>query len=149
MKFSLACVLIRSNSKVTNYLVAAMLLILFFAAACSSHPHGPPRQGVMKSDRFVELLVDLHYADGLYDGIIDIFSYVQNPEHDTLDFYRQVYEKYDINREIFNKTMKYYSHNPFQFEAIYDRVVDKLNKRMMMEQEELFRNPDPDNTGKL
>lgn len=106
----------------------AWVFILLFAVACTSHPKGPPGKDVLKSDRFVELLVDIHYVDGLYDGTFGIINYMDNSERDTLDYYQKVFDKHDVDRDVFRRTIEYYSYNPGQFEAIYDRVVFKLNK---------------------
>jgi hypothetical protein len=109
--------------------VTALVVI----CGCSSHPAGPPGKDVLGSDQFVNLLIDMHYYEGVYSVSGNIGNYRPGGIRitDSLDFYQPVLDRHGVGRAEFKKSMEYYSFNPSQFEAIYDRVVDELNRRLM------------------
>ncbi len=130
MKFFLVCGSTRSNS--SFFLPVSLILLILsglLLTACSSHPKGPPGKGILRTRQLVELLVDLHYYESVYTVAGHSVGYRHEPESDTLDYYLPVFEKHGTTREVFRESMKYYSYNPSQFEAIYDRVVDELKRR--------------------
>ncbi len=132
MKFFLECGSIPLSNRIL-YLknIFFGILLVSLLAACSSHPLGPPEEGVMPEDRFVDLLIDVHYYEGVLEVSGPTSGYRPELRTDSIDFYRQVFDLHGVTREEFSKTMDYYSFNPPQFEAIYTRVVDELNKRLM------------------
>lgn len=149
MKFLSACVSTRLNGNLSGLAVlASVLLFPVLIAACSSHPQGPPRDGILKADEFAGVLVDMHYYDGVF-AVTGGSSYMSQSEADSLDFYREVLEKHGIGREEFRKTLTYYSYNPEQFEEIYNRVMDELSRKLAeaeMEESDpsLPEQPDPE-----
>lgn len=84
----------------------------------------------MRQSDFTDLLVDMHYYEGIYAVTGSVTSYVNDPEEDTLDFYGPVLQKHGVTKEIFRKSLDYYSYNPPQFEMIYNRVIDELSRRL-------------------
>lgn len=134
MRSTSECVLILSGDKVRGLVRLFLLFQVMFIIACSSHPKGPPGKDIIKSDRFVEILTDIHFAEGAYQTVSHTIDYLNNPDRDTLAFYQAIFEKHGTDRETFERSMEYYSYNPHQFEAIYDEVVDRLN-RMITEEE--------------
>ncbi len=110
--------------------MAFVFLIFFLLTGCSSHPLGPPGKGVLKSNQLKDLLIDLHYYDGLYENSHSFTDYFMDMNIDTLDFYQQIFEMHGVTRDNFIKSLNYYSYNPPQFEAIYNRVVDELSMRL-------------------
>jgi hypothetical protein len=133
MKFFSVCGSIRSNNKgfrYSGFLVAVTFIIAF--SGCSSHPAGPPGKDVLKTDQFVNLLIDMHYFEGVYtlSGNIGNYRPGGRMATDSIDFYQPVLDMHGVGRAEFKKSMEYYSFNPSQFEAIYDRVVDELNRRL-------------------
>jgi hypothetical protein len=135
MKFSWACVSTRTKDSYTGLIASAILLILL-ALSCNSHPQGPPPKGVLKEKPLVDLLVDMHYFEAVYA----ITGHIGGPRPDrgidTLDFYQPVLDRHRIGRDQFVETMRYYSYNPVQFELLYNRVIDELNRRHTMAQME-------------
>jgi hypothetical protein len=130
MKFFLVCGSIPLRIEVIKSGLAAFsLIMIMLLAGCSSHPQGPPGKGVLRGDRLVDLLVDMHYFEGVY-AISNISASRHDMGADSLDFYLPVLEMHGIGREEFRKTMEYYSYNPPQFEALYNEVVDELNRRL-------------------
>jgi hypothetical protein len=134
MKFFSVCGSILLSNKVFRYLrfvVTATAIIAF--SGCSSHPAGPPGKDVLRTDQFVNLLIDMHYFEGIYtlSGNIGHYRPGGRMITDSLDFYQPVLDMHGVGRAEFKKSMEYYSFNPSQFEAIYDRVVDELNRRLI------------------
>ncbi len=130
MKFFLVCGLIPLRIKIIKSRLAAFSIVMIvLLAACSSHPQGPPGKGVLRGDRLVDLLVDMHYFEGVYT-ISNMSVSRHDMGADSLDYYLPVLEMHGVGREEFRKTMEYYSYNPPQFEALYNRVVDELNRRL-------------------
>lgn len=131
MKFSLVCGSIRSNVSISKYLLLLLVSgIIILSPACSSHPKGPPREGVLRESRMVALLVDLHYFEGIYTVTGGSTGYWADKSADSLDFYHEVFASHGTGREEFKKSLEYYSYNPEQFEQLYNRVVDELSKRL-------------------
>ena len=131
MKFSSACVLTRSSKRpVFPALLYTLFIVIFMVSGCSSHPKGPPAKGVISQNRFVDLLVDIHFYEGVFISIEDMASYQRDINHDTVDYYQGIFEKHGVTREQFKKSFNYYSYNPSQFERLYNRVIDELNRRM-------------------
>ncbi len=84
----------------------------------------------MKQSEFIDLLVDMHYYEGIYTVTGSVTTTIFSPEQDTIDYYRPVFKKHGVTREIFRKTLNYYSFHPPQFEMIYNRVIDELNRKL-------------------
>ncbi len=133
MKYSLVCGLTRSSNSrpVFLFLLCNLFILILLISGCSSHPKGPPSRGVMDQNRFVDLLVDIHYYEGIYSATQTPESYHLDIEHDTVDYYQGVFEKHGVTREEFQKSLIYYSYNPSQFERLYNRVIDDLNKKII------------------
>jgi hypothetical protein len=133
MKFFSVCDLIPLSNKGFRYLIILVSVTSIIAfTGCSSHPEGPPGKDVLKTDQFVQLLIDMHYFEGVYtlSGNISHYRPGGMMATDTIDFYQPVLDMHGVGRAEFKKSMEYYSYNPSQFEAIYDRVVDELNRRL-------------------
>ncbi len=131
MKFSSVCVLTRSSNRpVFPALLYTLFIVIFLISGCSSHPKGPPGKGIMNQNSFVDLLVDIHFYEGVYSATESITSYHPDMSHDSVDYYQGIFEKHGVTREEFKKSLDYYSYNPSQFERLYNRVIDELNKKM-------------------
>ncbi len=131
MKFLLVCVLTPSSKGAVHiFHIVLLFSLIALIAACSSHPKGPPGRDVMRQSDFIDLLVDMHYYEGIYSVTGSVTSYISNPEEDTVDFYGPVLQKHGVTRESFRKSLDYYSYNPPQFEMIYNRVIDELSRRL-------------------
>ena len=110
--------------------------------ACSSHPLGPPGKDILKPKQFADLLVELHFYEGLYSISGGGYDYRESLWSDSMDLYKPVLEKYGIGREEFVKTLEYYSYNPVQFELIYNEVVEELSRRLNEAEMEEYERPD-------
>lgn len=127
----MVCALTLSGDKSPGITFSAILLIAaLLSAGCSSHPQGPPGKDVMRQSEFIDLLVDMHYYEGIYTVTGSVTTTIFTPEQDTIDYYSPVFERHGVTREIFRKSLDYYSFHPPQFEMIYNRVIDELNRKL-------------------
>ena len=131
MKFFWVCGLIPSSNKHSRYIYIVILVATVLLSGCSSHPMGPADKDILKPDKFVEVLIDMHYYEGIY-SIAENMDYLPSKikDIDTLDFYKPVLDKHGIDRNKFENSLKYYSYKPNQLEDMYDRVVDELSRRL-------------------
>ncbi|GEM_PF-769843 len=141
MKFFSVCGLILSNNRVYNIFTGFVLLLLILSS-CSSHPVGPPGRGIMKEQDFIDLLIDVHYFEGVYAVTGNLESHMSLPESDQIDFYRSIFEHHGVTREIFENSLNYYSYDPVKLELIYNKVVDELSRRLAEVEMEEPERPD-------
>lgn len=94
---------------------------LLFLGACSNTP-----SGIINKDEMANLLTDVHIADGTL--------ITKSQETDTLykygtDKYLEIFKKYNTDSATFKRSYKYYTNNPKEFVAIYDKVVKNLQAK--------------------
>ncbi len=117
----------------------AGIFIMLLLTGCTSHPQGPPGKNILNENQLVDLLVDMHYYESVFTITGHSTGYRPATGIDSVDYYRPVLDMHGIGREEFVESMRYYSYNPPQFEALYNRVVDEINRhhaRAQMEQTE-------------
>jgi hypothetical protein len=101
-------------------------IILFFSVslllfAC----HGSP-DGVIKRDVMINLLTDIHLADG------ELTSVPQIPDSTYkygMGTYLQIFKKYGTDSAQFRKSFRYYTTHPDDLASIYDAVLKKLDAK--------------------
>ncbi len=71
----------------------------------------------------VKVITDIH----LMDGITNDMSYYRkyNPG-DSIDMYGPIFDKYDVDREMYDRTIKEYSKYPQLLNEVYDQVLMDL-----------------------
>ena len=92
---------------------------------------------IIKHDQMVSLLTDMHIIDGsLYNAIS------QSP--DTLYKYGTarylfLFKKYHVDSVQFRRSLKYYTNQPVEFQAMYDKILvnlqsktDSINKKLLI-----------------
>lgn len=101
-----------------KYLIYILLLINL-ACGGNSLP-----QGILNEDEFVEVLIDIHLAEGLvstlpinFDSAKTLYPYLE----------KVVFENHGIPDSVFIKSLEYYLLDPIKMERIYSRTVDSLN----------------------
>ena len=95
-----------------------VLLTAILAFSCSSRRYGD----IIPPKKFINVLVDVHLADGIA---------VENMSSgkgllDSASLYGSVFNKYNVNRTMFDSTMSYYSEHPDDFQKIYNKVTARL-----------------------
>lgn len=105
-------------------------LLLFACTADKS------KDKIIEHDQMVRLLTDIHVVDGsLYNAIS------QSP--DTLykygtARYLALFKKYHVDSVEFRRSLKYYTTQPIEFQAMYDKILanlqaktDSVNKKIL------------------
>lgn len=98
------------------------LLILLTLTAFSACRRDPLPKGALKKEAFINVLVDVHIAEALYD---DRYRY----KMDTLNsrsLYLSVLEKHKVTEEQMLKTTLYYSRNPKEYDKIFSEVHSRI-----------------------
>ncbi|RCH55801.1 hypothetical protein DJ568_03330 [Mucilaginibacter hurinus] len=111
----------------------------FFSAIivlCSCNDNTP--DGVIEKDKMVNLLLDVHIADG---SMFNVSSLPDSAYKYGTGRYLAVFKKHHTDSAQFNHSLKYYSANPDDLIIMYDsigkilqRKTDSLNKIMVKEQ---------------
>lgn len=99
------------------------LVILLGGAACNRKKKISGDQYIDR-DVLVQVIMDMH----LIDGITNDMRYYRkfNPD-DSIDIYSPIFEKYNINREMYDRTISEYSKYPKLMDDVYDDVLMQLN----------------------
>ena len=103
-------------------LVIIMVLVLGF----SNCKRDPRPKDALSEKKFIEVLVDIHIAEGIYDAR----TYLTNGRYlKSNDLYMDALKKNNVTNEEFITTNLYYSRNPKQFDHVYDKVISILKEK--------------------
>ncbi len=103
-------------------------ITLFFSvslllSACKSNK---TPEGIINHDRMINLLTEVHIIDGR------MYNVKQEPDS-LYKFgfgrYKALFKKYDTDSGQFRKSVKYYTTQPTELQAMYDQILINL-KRM-------------------
>ena len=97
--------------------IYALLVPLLVLVSCQKDK---PDRDLMERDELVPLLIDLHlvYAIQSTTDFRELSRKV-----DSVDTYSYIFEKYGIQKVVFDSTIAWYSRHPKHFTEIYDEVV--------------------------
>lgn len=99
--------------------VCILFLLVFVLAACSHKP-----DGVLSSGKMQSVLIDMHRTDGIVSA--KGFSYGHDLEVAAL--YQSVMDKHGITQAEFDSSLVWYTDHPLQFNRIYPKVIETLEK---------------------
>jgi len=99
-----------------------VLLVVISALSC----RGRSGRYVIPEKKFVDVLVDIHLADGM---AMDNMRYNEKFLLDSASLYESVFNKHKVTRAQFDSTMQYYSAHPDDFQQMYNTLTARL-KRM-------------------
>lgn len=111
-----------------QYLIIALFLIM--AAGCK---HDPKPAEALSKDVFIEVLTDIHIAEGIYS------------ERNRLPFdslksellYESVLKKHNVTEGEIVATTVYYSRHPREYDKIYSEVLSNISA--LLEEENLSK----------
>ncbi|WP_411274239.1 DUF4296 domain-containing protein [Daejeonella sp.] len=98
------------------------IIPLLLVAACNKNQ---VPDGVLEEQRMVNLLADIT----IIDGYISTLTYTDTLKIDRKNYYATVYKNHNINKEVFDKSMKYYSTQPALLDSMYNKVNRKLEAK--------------------
>ena len=94
-------------------------------------------EGVLDEQRMINVLADI----SVVDGYMSTLMYTDTLRIEGRSYYATVYKNHNISREVFDKSLKYYSNQPVLLDSMYSKVTRKLeakerflNKVQMKEQ---------------
>lgn len=104
-----------------------LILTLLTALSCSDDPTKVRAKHVIKKEKVVDILADIHIMDAITNGPGYFRKYNAN---DSVDLYSAIFDKYGVDKADFDSTISYYSKKPELFLEIYDEVILELNYRL-------------------
>jgi len=112
-----------------------LFMLLVLAPACKKQKSIAGKDFVER-DVFVDVLVDIHLADGVSNDR----KFNRKYDADSIDMLSPILEKHHITREMFDTTLVEYSKYPELFDQVYNDVLIRLN--VMLEENDL-KDPPP------
>ena len=93
--------------------------------ACSEKSVEAIPDDVLPIEKMTAIMVDVQLIEG---GIV-IRKYNKTQRKDQItDYYKSLYFKHEISKEIFDYSLKYYTDHPGKLEEIYERMLEKLSE---------------------
>jgi len=112
--------------RASKHIALIICLLFFLIQSCNkTTKSGIHRSEVIPENEMVKILIDLYMADGLlnYPPIRSDFS-----KKDSIENYIDVIQKHGYTKEKVDRSIEYYFiDKPEKYEAIYDRVIEKLS----------------------
>jgi hypothetical protein len=97
--------------------------VTFLLSACSGNK---TKGAIIQHDQMVNLLTDVHIIDG------SIYTIPQNPDSlykYATGRYIALFKKHHTDTAQFSKSLKYYTTQPLELQAIYVEVLKNLAKK--------------------
>jgi len=99
-----------------------ILLVLAIGLFYACSQDDPPK-GLLSQDKIVEVLVDIHMAEGLASSLPIPFD-SSRKIYPILE--KEVFLKHDIPDSVFMESFEYYLRDAKVMEEIYSRTIDSL-----------------------
>ena len=99
-----------------------ILLVLAFGLFYACSGDSPPK-GLLSEDKMVEVLVDIHMAEGMASSLPIPFD-SSRKIYPILE--REVFLKHNIPDSVFMESFQYYLRDSKTMEEIYSRTIDSL-----------------------
>lgn len=90
-------------------------------------------EGILDKGTMTSIIIDVYIGEGKVSAL--------NVKRDSslivFDAYEKlIYNKYDVEKEAYKKSLSYYYNNPEQLDEIYEAVMDSLNVKEQKLKEE-------------
>ncbi len=105
--------------KRTFFTLFALLLAALVFLNCSG-----PAKKVIPEKKFVNILADMHLADGI--GVDNMSNSTSLFVLDSASLYGSVLSKYRVTLTQFDNTMAFYSSHPDDCQRMYNKVIARL-----------------------
>lgn len=112
----------RATAENVLLLIARIIVILVLLTSCMQRERP---EDILEREPLIDLMVDIQLAEAIYSG-----SY-QTTDGSTLsyaDIFNPVYDKHGVTRKDLEKSLKWYSRDIAEITAIYDAVIERLNR---------------------
>lgn len=85
----------------------------------------PPPPNILDQNTFTAVMIDVQLAEGKDTQK----SYVaRDKKGKVVDLYPAIFEKHNVDPEVFLATYDYYTSHPGKMEKVYEQVLDSLSK---------------------
>ena len=101
------------------------LVCVFLLVACQTAEDKVKKSEVIPVDELVPILVEMHLADGLFQAVNMRVKY---PGRDSISNYLDILKKYNVSKEIFDRTIEFYENDPDKLNDLYEEVISELTK---------------------
>ena len=111
-----------------NKLILAFCFFVFFS--CGETTKGDDLRKVsipkdiIKQDEMVLIMRDMHIAESILNRGIAEGDSVYTPDA----LYNGIYAKHKVTKELYNKSVKFYSSHPSINQKLYTEVINSLNE---------------------
>lgn len=112
-----------------NKLISVCLVFGFLLLGGCKEKKEPRPTDLLPEDTFTSIMVDVQLTEALKNQ--QVLSKRNNPE-DILAAYHYFLQKQNVSSEEFLKTYEYYQQHPKEMQAVYEKVLDSLNKMNML-----------------
>lgn len=100
-----------------------LLLFLLLFVGCTHKSDSIPKD-IIAHEKMVNVLVDFYLVESA-NNLSQLQGDTAKPGYDNL--FESIFKKYDITKQQYEKSMKYYADNTAKLDKIYDDVLAKLN----------------------
>lgn len=111
-----------------RFLGFLLVFLVVIPSACMKKKQITGKEYIPR-DVLVEVLVDIHLADGVTN---DRKFYRRYVNVDSIDLLSPILEKHQVSHEMFDTTMSIYSRYPLLLDQVYNEVLMNLN--MMLDE---------------
>lgn len=80
--------------------------------------------GVISVDKMSEILKEVHYSEASIPTSLS----ATDSKKLLLARYNRIFEKYEVDKNEFLKSMKYYTENPEKLDIVYLKIIDLINQ---------------------
>jgi hypothetical protein len=104
---------------------AILLFFMLTLFSCQKQDKLPAPPDLIAEAKMAGIIVDIHLLEASYglSGVLENGRAEDEPEG-----FVDVYKRHGVQKEQFEKSIKYYSSDPEKINAIYEVVVNQLNK---------------------
>ncbi|MGC9331950.1 MAG: DUF4296 domain-containing protein [Bacteroidales bacterium] len=105
--------------------IILMLCIASMIAGCHNDKAKTEQpDNLIDKDTLSMILVDIHKVDGML-----VSRMIETQDYSRVQLYYSVFKKYNVDEDIFNNTIRYYTVNDIEtLHKIYDDVLAILNE---------------------
>ncbi len=116
--------------------VSKILLLFVVLHACKGNE--PPPEGILSEEKMVELLVDIHLAEGIKQTGE---TTLDRTHLQISDMYQAVFDHHGITEEKFRESFEWYARRELLFDRVYEKVIERLNAMIPGQQETADSDP--------